>query len=643
MNGSKEQKYLQISKEIADCVGGENNILGVAHCATRLRIVVEDQSKADMEKIEMVELVKGAFVTGDQMQIIFGAGLVNEVYEVFAKYTHKENMSLQDVKSQAAQKQNPFQRVIKSLSDVFIEIMPAILAAALLMGLSGLMGQQGLFGEKSVVEMVPALAGLNRFISIVSSSVFSILPLIVVWSSTKRYGGRPILGLVIGALMLSNNLADAYQAAQGTVEVETISLLGLKVQLVGFQGGIIIALMMGFVAAKLDKFFEKKVPNAVKLLLSPMFTVFVSAFLLFTVVGPVGRILSNGLTTGLVWMTQNLGFVGYAVFGGVQQIIVVTGLHHLFGAIEGQLLVDTGRDFINPLASVAVCAQGGAVLGYLVQNWKDVKSRELCIPAFTSTLFGISEPAIFGVNLRNKYPFIAGCIASATASTFVYFSGLTALGYGTTGLPGFALVAPENNGYVNYFIAHLIALAGGMVLTLFIGKGMIKKETVKVVEDKRKETETKGKMTEEDKNSIKAYAAGELIPIEEVKDATFSQKVLGDGIAIVPSKGRVCAPCDAKIETIFDTKHAIGLKSENGIELLIHIGIDTVNLKGKYFKAYVKEGDRVKAGDTLITFDLEKIKAEGYDTVIPLVFTDPEKQPEIKQMEKRRVRQGEEL
>ena len=643
MNGSKEQKYLQISKEIADCVGGENNILGVAHCATRLRIVVEDQSKVDMEKIEMVELVKGAFVTGDQIQIIFGAGLVNEVYEVFAKYTHKENMSLQDVKSQAAQKQNPFQRVIKSLSDVFIEIMPAILAAALLMGLSGLMGQQGLFGEKSVVEMVPALAGLNRFISIVSSSVFSILPLIVVWSSTKRYGGRPILGLVIGALMLSNNLADAYQAAQGTVEVETISLLGLKVQLVGFQGGIIIALMMGFVVAKLDKFFEKKVPNAVKLLLSPMFTVFVSAFLLFTVVGPVGRILSNGLTTGLVWMTQNLGFVGYAVFGGVQQIIVVTGLHHLFGAIEGQLLVDTGRDFINPLASVAVCAQGGAVLGYLVQNWKDVKSRELCIPAFTSTLFGISEPAIFGVNLRNKYPFIAGCIASATASTFVYFSGLTALGYGTTGLPGFALVAPENNGYVNYFIAHLIALAGGMVLTLFIGKGMIKKETEKVVEDKRKETETKGKMTEEDKNSIKAYAAGELIPIEEVKDATFSQKVLGDGIAIVPSKGRVCAPCDAKIETIFDTKHAIGLKSENGIELLIHIGIDTVNLKGKYFKAYVKEGDRVKAGDTLITFDLEKIKAEGYDTVIPLVFTDPEKQPEIKQMEKRRVRQGEEL
>lgn len=471
MSQNKSEKYLEISKKIAEYIGGEKNIQGVAHCATRLRIVVEDQSLVDMKKIETVELVKGAFVTGDQIQIIFGAGLVNEVYEVFATYTHKEHMSLQDVKSQAAQKQNPFQRIIKSLSDVFIEIMPAILAAALLMGLSGLLGQQGLFGEKSVVEMVPALYGLNKFIGIVSSSVFAILPLIVVYSSTKRYGGRPILGLVIGALMLNNSLADAYQAAQGAVEVETISLLGLSVDLVGFQGGIIIALMMGFVVAKLDKFFERKIPNTVKLLLSPMFTVFASAFLLFTIVGPTGRILSDGLTTGLVWMTQNLGFVGYAVFGGVQQIIVVTGLHHLFGAIEGQLLVDTGRDFINPLASVAVCAQGGAVLGYLSMKWNDVKARELCIPAFTSTLFGISEPAIFGVNLRNKFPFAAGCIASAIASTFVYFSGLTALGYGTTVLPGFAIVAPENNGYVNYIIAHLIALCGGIVFTVIFGKG----------------------------------------------------------------------------------------------------------------------------------------------------------------------------
>lgn len=631
MSKENSKKYLEISKEVAEHVGGEKNILGVAHCATRLRIVVEDQDQVDMEKIETVELVKGAFVTGDQIQIIFGAGLVNEVYEVFARYTHKENMSLQDVKSQAAKKQNPFQKIIKSLSDVFIEIMPAILAAALLMGLSGLLGQQGLFGEKSVVEMVPALFGLNKFIGIVSSSVFSILPLIVVYSSTKRYGGRPILGLVLGALMLSNSLADAYQAAQGVVEVESISLMGLNVELVGFQGGIIIALMMGFVVAKLDKFFERKIPNTVKLLLSPMLTVFTSAFLLFTIVGPVGRILSSGLTTGLVWLTQNLGFVGYAIFGGVQQIIVVTGLHHLFGAIEGQLLVDTGRDFINPLASVAVCAQGGAVLGYLSMKWKDVKARELCIPAFTSTLFGISEPAIFGVNLRNKYPFIAGCIASAIASTFVYFSGLTALGYGTTVLPGFAIVAPENNGYVNYVIAHLIALCGGITFTVILGKGMLrgsKNQTV-VME------------TVSDNSGLCAYADGKMISIQEIGDETFSNKVLGDGLGIIPKEGKIYAPADAKVDSIFDTKHALGLVGMDQTEMLIHIGIDTVNLKGRYFEAHVKAGDMVKAGDLLISFDLEKIKMEGYDPVTMLIFTNEEKSPDITKIKLRCVKRGE--
>lgn len=635
MAEDKNKKYLKISRQISEYVGGEDNILGVAHCATRLRIVVDDQMQVMMDKIEDVELVKGAFVTGNQIQIIFGAGLVNEVYEVFAKYTNKENMSLQDVKSTADKKQNPIQSVIKSLSDVFIEIMPAILAAALLMGLSGLLSQQGIFGSKSVIEMVPSLAGLIRFTNIVSSSVFAILPLIVVYSSTKRYGGRPILGLVIGALMLSNNLADAYQAAQGLVEVDTISLLGLSVDLVGFQGGIIIALMMGFVVAKLDKFFEKKIPNAVKLLLSPMFTVFIAAFLLFTIIGPVGRLLSSGLTTGLVWMTQNLGFVGYAIFGGVQQIIVVTGLHHLFGAIEGQLLVDTQRDFINPLASVAVCAQGGAVLGYLALKWKDKKSKELCIPAFTSTLFGISEPAIFGVNLRNKYPFIAGCIASAVASTFVYFSKLTALGYGTTVLPGFAIVAPENNGYVNYIIAHLIALGGGILLTVIIGKGFFKRKKKDKVQDVIVE--------KSESQKIVAFAKGKMIALSDVNDSTFANKLLGDGIAIIPEDGHLYSPMDARVDSIFETKHAVCLVGTDGTEILLHIGIDTVNLKGKHFISHIKPGDQVKAGDLLVSFDLDKIKEERYDTTIILVFPNSETCPVIENMVLRDVQKGEEL
>lgn len=475
----KQEKYIKISEEILKNVGGKENIQGVAHCATRLRIVLDDNSKANMDILDGIELVKGVFIVGDQLQIIFGAGLVNEIYEVFSKLVEMENMSLSDVKSKSAQKQNPLQRGIKSLSDVFIDIMPGILAAALLMGVSGMLGQAGLFGDKSIVEMYPALAGINKFVGIVSSSVFSILPLIVVYSATRRYGGKPVLGLVIGAVMLNSNLADAYSAAKGAVTPEIINVLGLNIKLVGFQGGIIIALMMGFVVAKLDDFFDKKVHNSVKLLVSPMLTVFVASLLLFTIVGPIGRALASGVTTGLLWITQNLGIFGYMLFAGVQQIIVITGIHHIMGAIEGQLLADTGTNFLNPLMSVAVAAQGGAVLGYLALNWKNVKTRELAIPAFTSTLFGISEPAIFGVNLRNKFPLVAGCIGASIAGGYVYISKLVSIGFGTTGIPGFAIASSASNGYINYIIAHVIAISCGALFTIFYGRVMLKNKSAK--------------------------------------------------------------------------------------------------------------------------------------------------------------------
>lgn len=471
---NKNERYLNITNEIIKNVGGNENIKGVAHCATRLRIVLDDDSKINMEALDTIDMAKGVFMVGDQLQIIFGAGLVNEVHEVFAKATNMQNMSLSDIKTKSAEKQNILQKGIKSISDVFIDIMPAILAAALLLGLSGLLGQQGIFGKKSVVEMLSWLEGINRFISIVSSSVFDILPLIVVYSATKRYGGRPVLGLVIGAIMLSSKLTDAYSAAQGIVIPETINVLGLKIQLVGFQGGVIIALMMGAVISYLDKFFEKKVANSIKLLVSPMLTVFVSSLLLFTVIGPIGRTLASLITTTLVWTTTNLGILGYMVFAGFHQIIVITGLHHIFGAIESQLLVDTGVNFLNPIFSVAVVAQGGAVLGYLALHWSNVRAREMCIPAFTSTLFGISEPAVFGVTLRNKYPLVCGCVASALAGGYIYLSKLTAIGFGTTAVPGFAIVNSANNGYINYIIDHLIALLGGLVLTFMWGRIKVK-------------------------------------------------------------------------------------------------------------------------------------------------------------------------
>ena len=470
----KKEQYKLISQELLKFIGGKENVQGVAHCATRLRLILDNNDRADLKAIEKIDLVKGVFIAGDQLQIIFGAGTVNNVYDAFIEETGKGEMSLGEVKAVASQNQNWFQKSIKSLSDVFVEIIPGLLAAALLMGLTGLLSQQGIFGEQSIVEMYPALAGLNRFIQIASTGIFTILPLLVAYSATKRYGGSQVLGLVIGAIMLHPDLANAYSAANGSVEPEVINLFGLKVELVAFQGGIIIALMMGFVTAKLDKFFNKKIPDMVKLFLSPISTVIVATFLLFTIIGPIGRVLANIVTTSLLWSTENLGIVGYMLFAGIQQIIVITGLHHVIGAVEAQLIADTGRNFIMPLMSIALIAQGGAVLGYLYLKWKDDKTKQICISSFGSVLFGISEPAIFGVTLKNKFPLIAGCLAATLGGAYIYITKVSAIGFGATAIPGLAIVAAENNGHLHYLIAHLIALLAGAIFTILYGKVKLK-------------------------------------------------------------------------------------------------------------------------------------------------------------------------
>ncbi len=634
MDEKKRQRYEKISIELTRLVGGRENIQGVAHCATRLRIVLNDNDLADLKAIEDVDLAKGVFVAGDQVQIIFGAGLVNDVYEVFAEHNNMKNMSLSDLKTVANKKMNPLQRIIKALSDVFVDIMPGILAAALLTGLSGVLG------NLEFVQANDTLYGINRLVNISSGAIFGFLPLAVAYSACKRFGGRPILGIVMGCIMLSDSLANAYSAAQGTVEVTTLHIFGLGVELVGFQGGIIVALLMGFVTAKLDIFFEKKVPEVIRLLLSPLLTTLVGALLLFTVIGPVGRGLSSGITNALVWMTQNLGVFGYAVFSGLQQLVVITGLHHIFGAIEAQLLADTGRNFLNPLMSVAIIAQGGAVLGYLVRHRNNVKTRELCIPSFVSVLFGITEPALFGINLRYRFPIIAGCIGGALGGVVVYFTNLAAVGFGTTVVPGIALADPSGNGYINYIIAHAVAITGGFVMTLVLGRFMDKvqdealvsgESQVSQIDVVREAEDEETEVEAPEQEAFFGYANGELIAMEDVKDETFANKILGDGVAVIPSEGKVYAPADGTIISVFDTKHALCFASGYGTEILIHIGVDTVNLQGKYFTAHVKDGEQVKKGQLLIEFDKEQIEKAGYDTAIPMIFTDL---PEERELEK---------
>ena len=647
MNEEKRVRYEAISEKITQLAGGRENIVGLAHCATRLRLVLADNEKADIKAMEEVDLVKGVFVAGDQVQIIFGTGLVNDVCEVMGELNHMNTMSLGDLKTKAGQKMNPLQKALKALSDVFIEIMPGILAAALLTGLSSVLG------NLPAVESNETLYGIVRLINISSGAIFGFLPLCVAYSTVKRFGGRPIMGIVIGCIMLSNSLADAYAAAQRTVDVTTLHIFGFNVELVGFQGGIIVALLIGIVTAKLDQFFEKKVPEMIRLLVSPLLTTLISSFLLFLLIGPIGRGLASGITAGLVWMTKNLGIVGYVVFSGVQQLIVITGLHHVFGAIETQLLVDTGRNFLNPLMSVAIIAQGGAVLGYMVRNLKNAKAKELCIPSFVSVLFGITEPALFGVNIRYRYPLAGGCIGGAVGGAIVYLTNLAALGFGTTVVPGIALADPTNHGYVNYVIAHLVALGVGFIATVIMGTVFEKKNskidsiTAGNIGSANKNSDEKvisfeQKTEEQNDGVITAYANGELTEIEKVNDETFASKVLGDGIAIIPEDGNIYAPVDGEISVAIESGHAVGFTDMNGTVYLIHIGIDTVQLNGKYFKVNVQVGDQIKRGDLLVTFDKEKVEKAGFDTACMLIVTEANGKT-LNKTKERKVKVGEEV
>ena len=612
----KEKLYQKISKEVLENIGGSKNIQGAAHCATRLRIVLKDLSLAKTDKLENIDLVKGCFIAGSQLQLIFGAGTVNEVYKVFAKEAKLENMSLSDVKDIANNKENPLQKVIKALSDVFVEIIPAILAAAILLGVTGFLA------NFEAVKTNQTLYAINRLSNLASVGIFAVLPMVVVYSATKRFGGRAILGIVVGAIMLDGSLANAYSIGTPGFNPEILDLFGLKIQMVGFQGGIIVALMMGYIVAQLDKFFEKKIPSVIKLLVSPMLTVFISTFLLFTIVGPIGRELSNYITGGLVWVSTEFGLIGYMIFAGLQQIIVITGLHHILNAAEAQLIATTGRDFLNPLMSVALISQGGAVLGYYLLHRKEKKVTEIALPSFVSVLFGISEPAIFGINLKYKFPLIAGCIAGAIAGAFVYIFKLSSLGFGATAIPGITIIDPANNGYVNYIIVHLIGLILGVVICYTFGKAKTKKviaEENKITPEIKVDSTTYSNL---DEIALISPIKVEVKDISESSDETFASKVMGDGILVNPSEEIFVAPADAKIELVFPTKHAIGLSLKDGSQILMHCGINTVSMNGEGFEVYVEEGQEVKQGDKLIKMDLKKVKQAGHSTQTLMIVNE---------------------
>jgi len=468
--------YEKISDEILPAIGGKDNAIEAFHCATRLRIAIKDTSKIDKDALSQIELVKGVNLNKNQLQIIFGAGLVDKVTDVFIQHTGIAYYSVDSdssitvkADSKTEDKKGFFQKFIDDLTGVFTEILPGILAGGILIGLNNLLTQK-IFGAQSLVQMFPGISGISTIVNLGSSGIFAMLPLIVVYSATKRYGGRPVLGLAIGAVMMSASLPAMSDVQTGAAKAVIANIFGWKLSLTNFGGQIIVALIMGWVIAKLDNYFQKKLPGVIQFVLSPMLTILISSFILFMIVGPIGVTLSTWITNGLVWMSQSLGIFGYVIFGGIQQLIVITGLHNMFGAIETQLISTTKYDFLNPLFSGALMGQGGGVLAYFFLNRKNAKAREISISAFFSILFGISEPALFGINIKHKYPLIGGCIGGAAAGAYIYLTKLTAVAFGTTGLPGIAIAAPQNNGYLNYILTNLVGIAVGFLASLLVSK-----------------------------------------------------------------------------------------------------------------------------------------------------------------------------
>lgn len=474
----EENDFKQIADAVVPAIGGKDNAVEAFHCATRLRINLKDISKVNTDGLADLPLVKGVNLntTSNQLQLIIGPGIVDRATAYFVQHTGIPAQSNQDDTGDTAEKDNKnakkrnwFQEFLDDLTGVFTEVLPAILAGGILIGLNNLLTQR-IFGPEPLTKMFPGISGISQIIGIGAGGIFAMLPLIIAYSATKRYGGRPVLGLAIGTVMMSQSLPSMSDVATGAAKPMLANIFGWQVSMTSFGGQIIVALIMGWLVAKLDNYFQKHLPGVIQFVLAPMLTILISSFALFLIVGPIGVTLSNWITNGLLWIANTLGIFGYAAFSGVQQLIVITGLHNMFGAVETQLIATTGHDFLNPLMSVALMGQGGGVIAYFILNRKNKKAKEISISAFFSILFGISEPAIFGINLVKKYPLIGGCIGGAIAGAYVYITKLTAVAFGTTGVTGIAIAAPENNGYVNYFIANLIGLVFGCIFSLVMAK-----------------------------------------------------------------------------------------------------------------------------------------------------------------------------
>ena len=597
-----------IAKKVIEALGGRENVNSVAHCATRLRVMVKDEGKINKEVIENLDKVQGAFFNSGQYQIIFGTGTVNKMYdEVVA--LGLPTSSKEDMKAEAAKQGNWFQRAIRTFGDVFVPIIPVIVATGLFMGLRGLMNALGMTLPEDV----------TIYSQILTDTAFIILPGLVVWSTFRVFGGNPAVGIVLGMMLVSGSLPNAWAVASGG-EVTAMNFFGF-IPVVGLQGSVLPAFIIGVVGAKFEKALRKVVPDVLDLLVTPFVTLLVMSILGLFVIGPVFHVVENYILLGTKAILALPFGLGGLVIGGVHQLIVVSGVHHIFNLLEVQLLAADHLNPFNAIITAAMTAQGAATVAVGVKT-KNPKLKTLAFPAALSAFLGITEPAIFGVNLRFRKPFFLSLIAGAIGGGLASILGLAGTGNGITIIPGTMLYV-GNGQLLQYLLMVAVSFVLGFALTYMFGYEDEKEVASEVATERLVQEETTGNIPVAPQNeTIQTPIVGDVVALENVDDPVFSSGAMGKGIAVKPSQGVVYAPADAEVSIAFATGHAYGLKTANGAEILIHVGIDTVSMNGEGFEQKVAQGDKVKAGDVLGTFDSNKIAAAGLDDTTMVIVTN---------------------
>ena len=657
--------HAKVAGEVVEAVGGASNISAAAHCATRLRLVIADESKINQQALDDNEDLKGTFAAGGMFQIIVGPGDVDQVYANMVANHGVREVSKDEAKEEAEKGGSLFSRFIKMIADIFVPILPALVAGGLMMAINNVMTAEGLFGAKSLTQMYPGIADYAALINMVSSAAFASLPVLVGFSAAKRFGGNVYLGAAIGAAMVSTDLLNAWNtgaALAGEAQVSYWHIFGMDVAKIGYQAQVIPTLAVTYVMCLIEKSLHKVLKGTADFLLTPLITMLVTGFLAFTIIGPVTRVAAEYLTWGINWTYSTLGVFGGLLFGLVYSPIVVTGLHQSFPAIEIPLLPVNGGvgDFIFPVASMANVAQGAAALAVFFKT-RDAKLKGLAGAGGASAVFGITEPAIFGVNLRLRWPFFCAMAAAAIGSAGVALLNVRGQALGAAGFVGFVSIMPKSIPAYLALEVLVFVLSFGFTFAYAMtrgkadmeGRAPAKKEAVVAAAVAAPaggaapaaapapvpsfSDEAKADL------SVSSPLAGTVVPLEQVKDESFAKGMLGPGIGIEPADGLVVAPFDGKVTVAFPTGHAYGLKSASGVQVLIHVGMDTVKLDGKGFTPRVAKGDIVRRGDVLAEVDLDVIRAAGYETITPVVVTNKKKLGPVTPVASGQIQRGDAL